>query len=76
MTDSRRARQRRLPAKLRPDAGYLVDRLARFNVLPKEQKLRLLSAVRQYQLFPAPGAGVEGRKDPAGCGTSQAAWAS
>ena len=54
-----------VPAKLRPDAGYLVDRLARFNVLPKEQKLRLLSAVRQYQPPPpAPGAAVAGRKDP------------
>ncbi|KON79792.2 hypothetical protein PA01_15080 [Azoarcus sp. PA01] len=54
-----------VPAKLRPDAGYLVDRLARFNVLPKEQKLRLLSAVRQYQPPPpAPSAGVAGRKDP------------
>lgn len=47
-----------VPAKLRPDAGYLVDRLARFNVLPKEQKLRLLSAVRQYQ--PPPRRPAEG----------------
>lgn len=54
-----------VPAKLRPDAGYLVDRLARFNVLPKEQKLRLLSAVRQYQPLPSPPqAGVGDRKDP------------
>ncbi|NMG17661.1 hypothetical protein [Aromatoleum bremense] len=54
-----------VPAKLRPDAGYLVDRLARFNVLPKEQKLRLLSAVRQYQPpLPAPSAGVARCKDP------------
>lgn len=54
-----------VPAKLRPDAGYLVDRLARFNVLPKEQKLRLLSAVRQYQPLPSPPqAEVADRKDP------------
>lgn len=54
-----------VPAQLRPDAGYLVDRLARFNVLPKEQKLRLLSAVRQYQPPPStPKAEVADRKDP------------
>ena len=54
-----------VPAKLRPDAGYLVDRLARFNVLPKERKLQLLSAVRQYQpSSPAPKTEVAGRKDP------------
>ena len=53
-----------VPAQLRPDAGYLVDRLARFNVLPKEQKLRLLSAVRQYQPPSDPKAEMADRKDP------------
>ena len=54
-----------VPAKLRPDAGYLVDKLARFNVLPKERKLRLLAAVRKYQpSSPAPRVDVAGRKDP------------
>ncbi|WP_407277589.1 hypothetical protein U5817_13055 [Aromatoleum evansii] len=55
----------KVPANLRPDAGYLVDRLARFNVLPKERKLQVLSAVRQYQpASPTPAADVTGRKDP------------
>lgn len=54
-----------VPAKLRPDAGYLVDRLARFNVLPKERKLRLLAAVRQYQpSYPAHRTELAVRKDP------------
>ncbi len=52
-------------AALRPDAGYLVDRLARFNVLPKERKLRLLSAIRPFQpASPAHNAAAAGRKDP------------
>jgi len=54
-----------VPAHLRPDAGYLVDRLARFNVLPKERKLRLLSAIRQFQpSSPTPKAEAAGCKDP------------
>ncbi len=35
--------------ELRPDAGYLVDRLARFNVLAKDQKLKVLDALAPYQ---------------------------
>lgn len=39
----------RLAPNLRHDAGYLVDSLARFNVLNKEQKLRVLGALLPFK---------------------------
>lgn len=38
-----------VPKPYRRDAGYLVDRLLRFNVLTKEQKLTVLSALEPYK---------------------------
>lgn len=38
-----------LPEDLRPDAGYVLDRLARFNVVEKEQKQRVISAIGSYK---------------------------
>lgn len=38
-----------LPGPYRNDVGYLVDCLARFNVLPKERKLELIAAVAPYK---------------------------
>jgi len=37
-----------VPPLLRPDVGYLVDKLARFNVLGSARKFALLDAVRPY----------------------------
>jgi hypothetical protein len=38
----------------RNDVGYLIDCLARFNVLPKQRKLELISAMERYKpLLPA-----------------------
>lgn len=39
----------RLAPNLRPDAGYLVDSLVRFNVLTKEQKLKVLDALAPFK---------------------------
>ena len=38
-----------VPDKYRMDAGYVIDRLLRFNVLTKEQKLTVLSALEPYK---------------------------
>lgn len=38
-----------LAGPYRNDVGYLVDCLARFNVLPKERKLELIAAVAPYK---------------------------
>lgn len=38
-----------LPSKQRNDAGYVVDCLAMFNVLPKERKAVLLSLVKEFK---------------------------
>lgn len=38
-----------LPASHRAEAGYLVDRLARFNLLTKSRKLQILAALRPYR---------------------------
>ncbi len=38
-----------LPEDLRHDAGYVLDRLARFNVVEKEQKQRVLFAIGPYK---------------------------
>lgn len=38
-----------LSSALRPDAGYLVDRLARYSVLSKSRKLRLITVVQPYK---------------------------
>lgn len=39
----------RVPARYRRDAGYVVDRLLRFNVLSKEQKLVVLRALEPFK---------------------------
>lgn len=39
----------KVPSRLRADAGYLVDRLARFNVLSKEQKLLVMTALSPFK---------------------------
>lgn len=38
-----------MPAAHRNDVGYVIDRLARFNVVPKERKLRLLAAIEPFK---------------------------
>ena len=52
-----------MPAQLRADAGYIVDRLARFNVLPKWRKLQLLAALEPYKRLSPPSTGSSCR-DP------------
>lgn len=39
----------RISEQSRMDAGYVLDRLLRFNVLTKEQKLTVLSALEPYK---------------------------
>lgn len=39
----------KVPSSLRADAGYLVDRLSRFNVLSRSQKLAVLSALSPFK---------------------------
>lgn len=39
----------RVPVRYRRDAGYVVDRLLRFNVLSKEQKLAVLRALEPFK---------------------------
>jgi hypothetical protein len=46
----------------RNDVGYLVDCLARFNVLPKERKLELIAAVEPYK--PSVALAASARHDP------------
>ena len=38
-----------VPAELHGDVGYLLDRLARFNVLSKQRKMQLLAALAPYK---------------------------
>jgi hypothetical protein len=45
----------------RRDAGYLVDRLVRFNVLSKDRKLRVLTALSPFRPHCSP---VSTCKDP------------
>lgn len=51
-----------VPDKYRMDAGYVVDRLLRFNVLTKEQKLTVLSALEPYK--PRESKAATNCKDP------------
>ncbi len=38
-----------IPGPFRNDVGYLIDCLARFDVLPKQRKLELISAMERYK---------------------------
>ncbi len=45
-----------VPPELHGDVGYLLDRLARFNVLTKQRKLQLLAALTPYKVQRRPAA--------------------
>jgi hypothetical protein len=50
-----------VPAELHGDVGYLLDRLARFNILSKPRKLQMLAALTPYKVQhrPAPASSCQ-----------------
>ena len=45
-----------IPPLLRSDVGYVLERLARFNILTKQRKLKLLASLEPYRRLRQPAA--------------------